>query len=90
MTGRRLLENLSHFHFWLNFTGVSLALTPFYSHSPAGMPRRYYDYDRWEYLRLHIYIDQLFSVVGWVVLIFQVGFFINLVYSAFRGRKLGR
>ena len=50
------------------------------------MPRRYDDYASWNYPNWYENFNGLF-IVGMVVLILQAVFVVNLVYTAFRGRK---
>ncbi len=90
ITGRMLDDRLGKLHFWFTFVGTYLIYFPMHYLGILGMPRRYYDYNNYQFIppsaqSLNVFI----TVVALVVGAMQLVFVINLVWSTFRGRPAG-
>jgi cytochrome c oxidase subunit I len=84
MCGRMYNEVLGNVHFALFFVGVNILFFPMHFLGMNGMPRRYPDYPE----AFHHW-NQVASV-GYVVMAAgMIVFFINMVWSLFRGRSAG-
>jgi cytochrome c oxidase subunit 1 len=86
--GRMLDETISRLHFWVTFLGTYLIYFPMHYLGVLGMPRRYYNYDNYQFIppSAHV-LNQFITVVALVVGVVQLLFVFNLVWSAFRGRR---
>jgi len=86
MFGRVMSERLGKLHFWLTFpTFYGMFLLMHYQ-GLAGMPRRYYAFDKFEYLEaLRGGPQVLISVIAFVLGAAQLIFLWNFFYSIFRG-----
>lgn len=75
------------FHFLCTFAAMLAVFMPAHYEGVAGMPRRYYDYSGWGSLRQFMALNRFVS--GTLILfgMAQLVFFINLVVSAFKGRR---
>jgi cytochrome c oxidase subunit 1 len=90
ITGRMLDDRLGKLHFWVTFIGTYLIYFPMHYLGILGMPRRYYDYNNYQFIppsaqSLNVFI----TVVALFVGAMQLVFVINLVWSTFRGRPAG-
>jgi cytochrome c oxidase subunit 1 len=88
ITGRMLDDRLGQAHFWVTFLGTYLIYFPMHYLGVLGMPRRYYNWEGYEFIpqsafQLNVFITMVALVVG----VSQLLFVYNLVYSAFRGVK---
>ena len=89
MFGRVMSERLGHLHFWPTFVGVYCIFVPFHVMGIAGMPRRYYAFDEYAYLKSLAPLVQLATAAAVVTALAQLIFFFNFFHSIFRGRKAG-
>jgi cytochrome c oxidase subunit 1 len=87
MFGRMMLDSLGKIHFWLTLTSFYALFLLMHFHGLGGMPRRYYAFDKYEYLaklqggNLHI------SLMGFVLGAAQFIFFFNFFWSIWKGKK---
>jgi cytochrome c oxidase subunit I len=79
MFGRRMDERLGKLHFWLTFPTFYLIFLLMHFQGLAGMPRRYYSWDKYDYLtdlRGHqVYISVLAFLLAGAQLLFLHNFF---------------
>jgi cytochrome c oxidase subunit 1 len=84
MTGRMYNELLGKIHFWIFFVGVNILFFPMHFLGLEGMPRRIPDYpDAFGFWNHIASIGYAVMAVGLLV------FFVNLLWSLFRGPKAG-
>src|SRR5688572_27593619 len=88
ITGRMLDDRLGLTHFWITFLGTYLIYFPMHYLGVLGMPRRYYDWNGYQFIPASAHqLNVFITVVAIIVGVMQLVFVYNLVYSAFRGRK---
>ncbi len=90
ITGRQMNTFLGHLHFWPSLICMNAIFMPMFIQGLGGMSRRLYDGGasyaiNGPYLKLHIMI----STAAWVMGVFQLPFIINLIWSMFKGKKVG-
>ena len=91
ITGRMLDDRLGQFHFWVTFLGTYLIYFPMHYLGVLGMPRRYYNYDGYEFIPPSAHaLNAFITVVALFVGVAQLVFVFNLVWSACRGAKRRR
>lgn len=86
VTGRFLDEKLGKLQFWMYMIGFNVTFFPMHFLGLQGMPRRIYTYagdQGWNFWNLVATLGSYLTAVGGVL------FFINVVYSAFNGKKAG-
>jgi cytochrome c oxidase subunit 1 len=87
MFGRFMNEGLGKIHFWLTFIGVYCIFVPMHTMGISGMPRRYAQFTEYEFLaRLHPLVVFV-SIAAIITILAQILFYINLVWSIFKGKK---
>jgi len=88
ITGRMLDERLGRFHFWVTFLGTYLIYFPMHYLGIMGMPRRYYNYEGYQFIPASAHqLNEFITIVALFVGAVQLLFVFNLVWSALRGRK---
>ncbi|WP_394777398.1 cbb3-type cytochrome c oxidase subunit I [Undibacterium sp.] len=88
VSGRMLHDGLGKFHFWVTFLGTYAIFFPMHYLGILGMPRRYYNFDNYQFIPQSAHtLSTFISVVAFFVGAVQLLFVYNLVWSAFRGRK---
>jgi cytochrome c oxidase subunit 1 len=88
VTGRMLDDRLGQFHFWVTFIGTYLIYFPMHYLGVLGMPRRYYNFDNYQFIPPSAHsLNTFITVVALVVGAAQLVYVWNLVWSAFRGRR---
>ena len=90
ITGRMLNDGMGHFHFWVTFLGTYAIYFPMHYLGVLGMPRRYYNFDGYQFIppsahQLNVFI----SIAAFVVAFAQLVFVFNLLWSLSRGRVAG-
>ena len=89
MFGRMMDETLGKIHFWLTFPTFYFIFLLMHFDGFAGMPRRYYSWDKYDYLapvRGHaVWISLLAFLLGAAQLLFLFNFFRSIRH----GRKAG-
>ena len=88
VTGRMLDDRLGQTHFWITFIGTYLIYFPMHYLGVLGMPRRYYNFDGYQFIppsahSLNVFITVVALIVGAAQLIYVF----NLVWSTFYGRR---
>jgi cytochrome c oxidase subunit 1 len=88
VTGRMLNDTLGKVHFWVTFLGTFAIFFPMHYIGILGMPRRYYNFDNYQFIPESAHaLNTFISVVALIVGAVQFVFVFNLIWSAFRGRK---
>ena len=88
ISGRMLDDRLGHLHFWTTFIGTYLIYFPMHYLGVLGMPRRYYNFDGYQFIPPSAHqLNAFITVVALVVGAAQLVFVFNLVWSTFRGRR---
>ena len=88
VTGRMLDDRLGKFHFWVTFIGTYLIYFPMHYLGVLGMPRRYYNYENYQFIPASAHtLNAFITVVALTVGAAQLVYVFNLVWSTFRGRK---
>jgi cytochrome c oxidase subunit 1 len=88
MFGRKLNEMMAYIHFWITFVGAYLIFWPMHYEGLAGLPRRYYDFGAWHNFNKFGSVNQMITVVSFIVFSVQLLFVFNFFYSIFKGRKV--
>ncbi|HSB60409.1 MAG TPA: cbb3-type cytochrome c oxidase subunit I [Vicinamibacteria bacterium] len=89
MFGRLMNETLGKLHFWFTFLAYYCVFFPMHYTGLAGHMRRIYDPYQYEFLKGLQPINQFVTVAAFVLGASQVIFLVNLLWSAFRGKKAG-
>ncbi|MDN3921230.1 cytochrome c oxidase subunit I [Roseateles violae] len=88
ITGRMLDDRLGLLHFWGTFLGTYAIFFPMHYLGLLGMPRRYYNFDNYQFIPQSAHqLNAVISVIAMVVAAIQLVFVFNIVWSAFKGRK---
>ncbi|NCT84351.1 MAG: cytochrome c oxidase subunit I [Comamonadaceae bacterium] len=88
ISGRMLDERLGRLHFWVTFLGTYLIYFPMHYLGVLGMPRRYYNFDGYQFIPASAHqLNAFITVVALVVGAAQLVFVFNLVWSVLRGRR---
>jgi cytochrome c oxidase subunit 1 len=88
MFGRKMNDMMAYLHFWITFIGAYLIFWPMHYEGLAGLPRRYYDFGSWHNFNKFGNINQMITVVSFIVFSMQLLFVFNFFYSSFKGRKI--
>ncbi len=87
ISGRMLDDRLGQLHFWVTFIGTYLIYFPMHYLGVLGMPRRYYNFEGYQFIPPSAHaLNAFITVVALVVGAAQLVFVFNLVWSVFRGR----
>jgi cytochrome c oxidase subunit 1 len=87
MFGRRMSERLGKIHFWLTLLPFYAVFLTQHFLGFAGMPRRYYAFHKWDFLRPVAGLNQFITWSAFVLGAAQLVFLFNFVWSLFRGAK---
>ncbi|HSV71623.1 MAG TPA: cbb3-type cytochrome c oxidase subunit I [Methylibium sp.] len=88
VTGRMLDDRLGQAHFWITFIGTYLIYFPMHYLGVLGMPRRYYDFDNYQFIPASAHqLNTFITVVALAVGAAQLLFVYNLAASLVRGRR---
>jgi cytochrome c oxidase subunit 1 len=87
VTGRMLDDRLGRLHFWITFLGTYAIYFPMHYLGVLGMPRRYYNFDGYNFIPPSAFtMNEFITVVALIVGVGQLLFIFNLAWSAWRGR----
>ena len=90
VTGRMLDDRLGQLHFWITFLGTYAIYFPMHYLGVLGMPRRYYNFDHYQFIPPSAYsLNAFITVVALVVGVAQLLFLFNLGWSLRHGRPAG-
>ncbi len=88
ITGRMLDDRIGKLHFWVTFLGTYVIYFPMHYLGVLGMPRRYYNFDGYQFIPPSAHaLNAFISVAALIVGAAQLLFVVNLVWSTFRGKK---
>jgi cytochrome c oxidase subunit 1 len=87
MFGRYMNETLGKAHFWMTTAPVFFAFIMMHYLGLAGALRRVYDPSVYEYIRPLLRMNVWITYALLIAITAQVVFFVNLVYSMFRGPR---
>ena len=91
MTGRMLNTAMGHFHFWVTFVGAYTIFLPIHYLGFLGVPRRYFALGETSFIPESAHtLSAFITVVVLIVGVAQLVFFVNLVWSAYKGKAAGR
>src|SRR5205085_2149840 len=86
--GRMLDDRIGRLHFWITFIGTYLIYFPMHYLGVLGMPRRYYNFDNYQFIpQSALQLNTFITVVALVVGVAQLLYVFNLVWSVFHGRR---
>src|SRR5208282_300877 len=87
MFGRMMNETLGKIHFLFTFVCFNLVFIPMFLAGLKGNPRRIYELSSYDFLKpvQHIHVIAQLATIG--LLVGQLPFVINFVYSLMRGKK---
>jgi len=87
MFGRMMNETLGKIHFLFTFMCFNLVFIPLFLAGLKGNPRRIYELSSYDFLKpvQHIHVIATLATIG--LLVGQLPFVINFVYSLMRGKK---
>ncbi len=88
VTGRMLDDRIGKLHFWITFIGTYLIYFPMHYLGVLGMPRRYYNFDGYQFIPASAHaLNTFITVAALIVGAAQLLFIFNLAWSTFRGRR---
>src|SRR5213083_1942699 len=87
MFGRMMNESIGKLHFWITFIGVYAIFVPFHAMGLLGMPRRYAQFNEYEFLKNSKGLVMFVTVAAIITVAAQIVFYFNLVWSLFWGKK---
>jgi cytochrome c oxidase subunit 1 len=85
--GREINPRWGYLHFWLTFASAYLVFFPMHFMGLDGVPRRYYAFTAFEYMRPWLQLNKFISVAAVAGALAQIIFLVNFFWSMFRGRK---
>ena len=89
MFGRLMNERLGKIHFWFTFLAYYGTFFPMHYVGIAGQLRRIYDPYQYEFLKPLQGINQFITVSAVILGVSQIIFFVNFIWSAFKGPRAG-
>jgi cytochrome c oxidase subunit 1 len=87
MFGRFMNEKLGKVHFWFTFLAYYGTFFPMHYLGIAGMMRRLYDPNTYDYLKPLQPLNTFISVAAFVLGTAQILFLVNYFWSMFKGKK---
>ena len=87
MFGKMMNETLGKIHFFFTFVCFNCVFIPLFLAGLKGNPRRIYEMSSYEFLQPVQYLHVIATIAAIGLLIGQLPFVINLVYSLVRGEK---
>ncbi|MGD8339560.1 MAG: cbb3-type cytochrome c oxidase subunit I [Gammaproteobacteria bacterium] len=90
MTGKMPSMKLGAIHFWMTFLGTYAIYLPMHYIGILGMPRRYYAYGDTDFIpESALGVNEIITIAAIFVAIAQIFFFVNIIYSLFKGKEAG-
>ncbi len=87
MFGRMMNETLGKLHFWVTMPAFYVLFLAQHFQGLGGMPRRYFDFDKFEYLQKVAAANLHVSLTAFVLGAVQFVFLFNFFWSAFKGAR---
>jgi cytochrome c oxidase subunit I len=89
ITGRMWNDALGKWHFWITFIGVYAIFLPMHYLGILGVPRRYFALGETGFIPPSAHFaNQMITVAALLVFFAQILFFVNMIWSLFRGPKV--
>ncbi|MCE2964012.1 MAG: cbb3-type cytochrome c oxidase subunit I [Chitinophagales bacterium] len=85
MFGRYINDTLGYVHFYVTIISAYAIFIPM--HFMLSLPRRYYVYSNFQTFNIFEDVSKFISVFAIISFMAQILFVVNIVYSAFKGRK---
>jgi cytochrome c oxidase subunit I len=86
--GRFMNETWGKIHFWGTTIGTIFIFWPMYYIGMAGVPRRYYSFEKSDAFSFFTEINKLITIAAGLTFIIQLIFVVNFLYSIRKGKKL--
>ena len=86
--GKTMNNTMGYIHFWITMIGSYLIFWPMHYMGMAGVPRRYYKFDVFEFSQGFEAMNSFISTVAVIVFLAQFILLANFFYSIFRGRYM--
>lgn len=88
ITGRMFNTAMGKWHFWLTFLGTYAIYLPMHYLGFLGVPRRYFAYEGIDFIPdSAMALNTQITIAALFVAIVQILFFVNIIWSIFRGPK---
>jgi cytochrome c oxidase subunit 1 len=88
ITGRMLNDTIGKLHFWVTFLGTYAIYFPMHYLGFVGVPRRYYNFQNYEFIPEAAQTLQTFTTVAALIVgVFQLLYIYNLIWSTFKGKR---
>ena len=88
MTGKKLNETLGKLHFWGTLIFMNGVFFPMFIQGMQGVSRRLYDGGaQYQFAQDVLYLNEWMSVSAWLLAVAQIPFFVNLLWTLWRGEK---
>lgn len=88
MYGRFMNGTLGRLHFWGTMIGAYAVFWPMHYIGMAGVPRRYYLFDKFDTFSHFSDLNQFITIAAIITFGFQLLFVINFFYSIWKGREV--
>jgi len=85
---RNLNKTLSEIHFWTTLFGMEVLIIGMQANAISTNPRRYYSFGNFDPYMNYKYINVAVTLVAIFILISQLIYFVNLIYSLYKNRKI--
>lgn len=87
MYGRFMNTTLGNVHFWVTLIGSYAIFWPMHYLGMTGVPRRYFQFDKFEAFSQFTDLNIFITIAAIVVFCAQILFVLNFFYSIYKGRK---
>ena len=87
MFGRMMDDKLGYLHFWMTFIGAYLVFFPMHFMGLDGVPRRYYAFTEFEFMREWLTVNKFVTWAAIFAGLGQLAFLYNFFNSIFNGKK---
>jgi len=88
MYSRFMNRTLGYIHFFITFLGAYLIFGPMHWLGLAGVPRRYYAFDAFEFANQFPTMNKIITIGAIITMVGQLIFVYNFFNSIYNGRKL--
>jgi cytochrome c oxidase subunit 1 len=88
-TGRMMSETLGKIHWFFSFIFINVVFMPMFFQGMAGLLRRQYDQTEQLHGSIAHGLTKMSSMGVWLLIVAQLPFIINFVWSIFAGKRVG-
>ncbi len=88
MFGRYMNDTLGKIHFWVTLVGAYAVFGPMHFLGMAGVPRRYYLFDKFDAFSGFDLMNQFITIAAIVSFFAQILFVINFFWSIYKGKRV--